>query len=91
MADSLAMVRLLLSAGADVTLTTYSGRSVLDMAISSVMADFLKAYLVDLNGGGADRGEEEIPWDLAPVWDGRVFFKLILVCVVFIFKSFLNL
>src|SRR6218665_2014784 len=47
--DSLEMVRLLLSAGADINLTTYSGKTVQDLAKSPEMKDFikgLKAFLL---------------------------------------------
>lgn len=41
-ADDLPMVRLLLSAGADINLSTYSGKTVHDLARSQSMKEFIK-------------------------------------------------
>ncbi|XP_029112169.1 BCL-6 corepressor-like isoform X2 [Scleropages formosus] len=60
--DHLDVVRLLLSYGADPTLATYSGRSLLKMTHSDLMACFLSDYFADLQGRAND-DDPGLYWD----------------------------
>ncbi|KAM9828729.1 uncharacterized protein ACBT44_001395 isoform 3-T3 [Syngnathus typhle] len=55
------VVRFLLACGADPTLTSYSGRGLINMANSVSMETFLEEYLADLKG--RPEGDSGICWD----------------------------
>ncbi|NWZ28940.1 BCOR protein, partial [Asarcornis scutulata] len=59
--DHLEIVRLLLSYGADPTLATYSGRTIVKMTHSELMETFLTGYLTDLQGRSVD--DPGLYWD----------------------------
>ncbi|NWR20691.1 BCOR protein, partial [Ptilorrhoa leucosticta] len=59
--DHLEIVRLLLSYGADPTLATYSGRTIVKMTHSELMETFLTEYLTDLQGRSVD--DPGLYWD----------------------------
>ncbi|KAG9334420.1 hypothetical protein JZ751_007676, partial [Albula glossodonta] len=59
--DHLDVVRLLLSYGADPTLATYSGRSLLKMTHSELMDCFLSDYFADLQG--REDEDPKLCWD----------------------------
>ena len=58
--DNFGLVRLFLSWGADPTLSTYSGRTTLQMARTKEMRQFLLSYLADLNGQTISTKVEEL-------------------------------
>lgn len=55
------MVRLLLSYGADATLTTGSGLAPLELARSPIMVELLRGFLSDMAGESID-GSPVLPW-----------------------------